>query len=144
MNKYIPYTGKLKFKKPRKNINKYINLKSDKSVKIEYGDYGFQAISSGFIKVEEIEACRRAIVKKLKKEGKIWIRCYPYKAFTSKGAGQRMGRGKGLISYWVFPVKKNQILFELSGPSIANILSAFKSVCFKLNVKIKLKKKKKW
>lgn len=71
MNKYIPYTGKIKFKKPRKNLKKYINLKSDKSVKIEHGVYGFQAISTGFIKSEEIEACRRAVVKKLKKEGKI-------------------------------------------------------------------------
>lgn len=52
-----------------------------------------------------------------------------------------MGGGKGVVTSWVFPVKKNQILFELEGPSYENILSAFKSVCFKLNIKIKLKKK---
>jgi len=144
MNNYIPNIGKIKFKKPRKfkgKRGKYAQGWATKSNKIIFGRWGFQATSNGFICPLEIEASRRSIVKKMKKEGKLWIRCYPYKPYTSKGSGMRMGKGKGSISRWTFPVKKGQILFEVEGPSASNIKMAFRSVTFKLSVRIKLKKK---
>jgi large subunit ribosomal protein L16 len=82
---------------------------------LSFGDYGLQAIGSGFITARQIEAARIAMTRHVKRGGKIWIRVFPDKPVTRKPAETRMGKGKGGLDGWVAPVKRGRMLYEMEG-----------------------------
>ena len=82
---------------------------------LSFGSFGIQSLHSGRLSASVIEAARRAMTRKLKRSGQIWIRVFPDLGVSQKPAEVRMGKGKGSINHWVCPVKKGQILFELNG-----------------------------
>jgi len=82
---------------------------------LAYGEYGLKALSRGWLTNTQIEACRVAINRYMKRKGKLWIRVFPDKPVTAKPAETRMGKGKGAPDYWVAVVKPGTILFELAG-----------------------------
>jgi len=88
---------------------------------IAFGDYGLQALGTGFITARQIEAARIAMTRHIKRGGKIWIRLFPDKPVSKKPAETRMGKGKGNPEAWVAPVKRGRILYEMEGvdPEIA-------------------------
>jgi large subunit ribosomal protein L16 len=88
-----------------------------KASKICNGEYGLKAEEGGYITSKQIEAARKAIIKQIKKVGKIFICIYPDLGVTNKPAETRMGKGKGNVSYWVAPVKRGKVIFEVSGIS---------------------------
>ena len=61
------------------------------------------------------EAARQAVVRYMKREGKIWIRIFPDKPYTKKPAEVRMGKGKGNPEGFVCPVTPGRILIEAEG-----------------------------
>ena len=63
----------------------------------------------------QIEAARRAIVRHVKRGGKLWIRVFPDKPVTARAAETRMGKGKGAVDYWVAVVKPGRVIFEIAG-----------------------------
>ena len=65
----------------------------------------------------QIEAARRAIVRFVRRGGKLWIRVFPDKPVTAKAAETRMGSGKGHVDHWVAVVKPGRVLFEIGGVS---------------------------
>jgi large subunit ribosomal protein L16 len=88
---------------------------------VSFGDYGLQALGSGFITARQIEAARIAMTRHIKRGGKVWIRLFPDKPVSKKPAETRMGKGKGNPEAWVAPVKRGRVLYELEGvpPEIA-------------------------
>src|ERR1700712_1260590 len=82
---------------------------------IAFGDFGLQAVESGWIDSRQIEAARRAITRYVRRGGKIWIRIFPDKSVTAKPAETRMGSGKGAPDHWVAVVKPDRIMFEIAG-----------------------------
>lgn len=82
---------------------------------VSFGEYGLQALGAHWITARQIEACRVALTRYLKKGGKMWIRIFPDKPISKKPAETRMGKGKGAPEYWVAVVKPGRILFELAG-----------------------------
>ena len=64
---------------------------------------------------QQIEAARQAVVRYMKREGKIWIRIFPDKPFTKKPAEVRMGKGKGAPEGFVAPVTPGRMLIEIEG-----------------------------
>lgn len=82
---------------------------------VHFGDWGLKAVEPHWITSQQIEACRIAIMRTLKRNGKIWIRVFPDKPLTSKGIGVRMGKGKGEVEGWAAVVKPGKILFEIGG-----------------------------
>lgn len=82
---------------------------------LAFGEYGLKALSRGWIKNTEIEACRVAANRFLKKRGKMWIRIFPDKPVTKKPIETRMGKGKGDPEIWVAVVRPGMVLFELGG-----------------------------
>lgn len=80
-----------------------------------FGEFGLMALESAWITSRQIEAARRAIVRFLRRGGKLWIRIFPDKPITSKPAETRMGSGKGALDHWVAVVKPGRVLFEVSG-----------------------------
>ena len=82
---------------------------------LAYGEYGLQALERGWISGVQIEACRVASNRKMKRKGKQYIRIFPSKPITKKPLEVRMGKGKGGVDQWVAVVKPGTMLFELDG-----------------------------
>ncbi len=82
---------------------------------VVFGDFGLQALSTAWLTSRQIEAARRAIVRCVRRGGKVWIRVFPDKPVTKKAAETRMGSGKGAPDHWVAVAKRGRVLFELAG-----------------------------
>ena len=125
----------IKYKKIKKGKLKKLEFKSNK---LKFGTYGLKAAESGIINSRQIEAARQAIVRKIKRKGKIWIRIFPHLSITSKPTAVRMGKGKGQISYWAARVAKGTILIEICATTPSIISSSLKTGGAKLPVKTKI------
>ncbi len=86
-----------------------------KNNKLDFGDFGLQAMTRGHVTNNQIEAARVAITRHMKRRGKLWIRMFPDKPITAKPLEVRMGKGKGNVEKWVAVVKPGRVMFEVSG-----------------------------
>ena len=82
---------------------------------IAFGEYGLRAMERAWITNIQIEACRVAMNREMKRKGKLWIRIFPDKSYSKKPLEVRMGKGKGAIEGWVAVVRPGRILFEMDG-----------------------------
>jgi large subunit ribosomal protein L16 len=104
---------------------------------VSFGHYGLQALEPGWVTNRQIEACRVAISRSIKRGGKIWIRIFPDKPITKKPAETRMGKGKGSPEQWVAVVKPGRMMFELEGVPREVAETAMALASAKLGVKTK-------
>lgn len=104
---------------------------------VAFGQYGLQAMERGWITNIQIEACRVAINRNLKRKGKLWIRIFPDKPYTKKPLEVRMGKGKGGVEGWVSVVRPGRILFELDGVTEAQARTAMRLAAFKLPIRVR-------
>lgn len=105
---------------------------------IAFGDYGLQALEPEWITSRQIEACRRTIVRHMKRRGQYWIRIFPDKPVTAKAAETRMGKGKGSVEKWVAVVKPGRILFEVGGVPGEIAHEALRLAAYKLPIRTKV------
>jgi large subunit ribosomal protein L16 len=63
----------------------------------------------------QIEAGRRAMTRRIRRGGKIWIRVFPDKPITKKPLEVRQGKGKGSVEYWVALIQPGKVLYEMQG-----------------------------
>ena len=103
--------------------------------KLSFGEYGLQALEPCWMTSRQIEAARRAIVRHVKRGGKLWIRIFPDKPVTSKPAETRMGGGKGVVEEWVAVVKPGRMIFEISGVPEESAREAMRLASHKLPIK---------
>ena len=82
---------------------------------LTFGSYGLKAAAPARITARQIEAARRAITRRMRRAGKVWIRIFPDVPVSTKPAEVRMGKGKGSPEFWVAKVKPGRIMFELDG-----------------------------
>lgn len=108
------------------------------ATKVDFGEYGLQALENGWITARQIEAVRVALSRKMRKGGKIWIRIFPDRPLTRKPLETRMGKGKGNIEYWTAAVKRGRVMFEITGVSKETAQEAFRTASFKLPIKVKM------
>ena len=83
--------------------------------KVDFGEFGLQALKPAWITSRQIEAARRAIVHHIKRGGQVWVRIFPDKPVTARPPETRMGKGKGAVDHWVAVVKPGRVLFEIAG-----------------------------
>ena len=102
--------------------------------RVNFGDYGIQALESGWITNRQIEAARIAMTRHIKRGGKVWINIFPDKPVTQKPAETRMGSGKGNPEHWVAVVKPGRILFEMAGVDHESAIEAMRLASHKLPV----------
>ena len=105
---------------------------------VTFGDFGLQATTSSWITNRQIEAARIAMTRYMKRGGKVWIKIFPHKSYTSKGVGVRMGNGKGAPEGWVEPVKRGKVMFEVAGVPEATAREALRLAQHKLPVRTKI------
>ena len=102
---------------------------------VQFGEYGLQALEPAWITSRQIEAARRAIVRHIRRRGKVWIRIFPDKPVTKKPAETRMGKGKGSVDHWVAVVRPGRVMFELAGVSEDVAQEAMRLASHKLPIK---------
>lgn len=101
--------------KYRKTMRGRLRGKAQRGNSVAFGTYGLQAVDSHYVTSRQIEAARRALVRYMKRGGKVWIRIFPDKAVTMRAAETRMGSGKGNVDHYVAPVRPGRIMFEIAG-----------------------------
>ncbi len=111
--------------------------KATRGNRVTDGEYGIQAVTSGLITSNQIEAARIAMTRYIKRGGKVWIKIFPDKPITRKPAGTRMGKGKGNTEFWVAAVKPGRVMFEIAGVSETTAREALRLAKNKLPVKTK-------
>jgi large subunit ribosomal protein L16 len=104
---------------------------------IAFGSFGIKVLEPAFITSRQLEAARQAITRRMKREGKLWIRIFPEKPMTKKPAEVRMGKGKGAPEFWAAPVEPGRILFEAEGVSLETAMDAMRLGAQKLPAKVK-------
>lgn len=102
---------------------------------LSFGDYGLQALEPCWMTSRQIEAARRAIVRYVRRGGKLWIRIFPDKPVTTKPAETRMGGGKGAVDHFVAVIKPGRMLFEISGVQEDSAREAMRLAAHKLPIK---------
>lgn len=103
--------------------------------RLAFGTMGLKSQESNWLTGRQIEAARRAMTRAFKRGGKIWIRVFPDRPRTKKGAEVPMGKGKGSVDHFVAPVKPGRILFEIDGVSPEVAREALTLAAHKLPVK---------
>ena len=102
---------------------------------VSFGEYGLQALEPCWMTSRQIEAARRAIVRYVRRGGKVWIRVFPDKPVTAKPAETRMGSGKGAVDHWVAVIKPGRVLFEITGVPEESAKEAMRLAAHKLPIK---------
>ncbi|MDO4532334.1 MAG: 50S ribosomal protein L16 [Coriobacteriia bacterium] len=106
--------------------------------KLNHGEWGIQALDRAWITNRQIEACRVAITRKMRRGGNVWITIFPDKPISKKPAETRMGKGKGAPEAWVAVVKPGRIMFEISGTDDETAREALRLGIHKLPIKCKI------
>ena len=122
---------KVKFRKMQKGRMRGV---AQRGSDVSFGDYGLQATECGKITARQIEAARMAVMRHVKRSGKLWIRIFPDKPVTKKPAETRMGKGKGNPEEWVAVVRPGLMLYEIAGVTEAVAREAFHLAAHKLGV----------
>ena len=102
---------------------------------VTFGEYGLQALEPVWLNSRQIEAARRAIVRYLRRGGKLWIRVFPDHPVTKRPAETRMGGGKGAVEFWAAVVRPGLMLFEVGGVSEADAREAMRLAAHKLPIR---------
>ncbi|MGD9092672.1 MAG: 50S ribosomal protein L16 [Anaerolineales bacterium] len=123
----------------RKQMRGRMKGKASRGTEVTFGDFGLLALEPGWVSARQIEASRRAIVRAMRRRGKVWIRIFPDKPITKKPAETRMGKGKGNVEFWVAVVKPGRVMFEIGGgvPD-ETALEALRLAQYKLPIKTKI------
>ena len=101
-----------KFRKQQKGRNRGLAHRGNR---VSFGEYGLKATGRGRLTARQIEAGRRAMTRRVRRGGQIWIRVFPDKPITNKPLEVRQGKGKGNVEYWVAQIKPGKILYEMEG-----------------------------
>jgi large subunit ribosomal protein L16 len=120
-----------KFRKQHKGRNRGLALTGSR---VSFGEFGLKATSRGRLTARQIEAARRAITRKVRRGGKLWIRVFPDKPISKKPLEVRMGKGKGNVEYWVALIQPGKMLYEIEGVPESLAREAFQLAAAKLPV----------
>ena len=112
--------------------------KAQRGSTVAFGDFGLKAMEPHWITSRQIEACRVAVTRKMKRDGKVWIRIFPDKPVSKKPLETRIGKCKLAPDFWVAVVKPGRIMFEVSGVSFALAQAALNLASQKLPIKTKV------
>ncbi len=124
--------------KYRKQMRGRMRGRAYRGAEILNGDYALQALEPGWVSARQIEAARRAIVREMKRRGKVFIRIFPDKPITKRAAESRMGKGKGAVEFWAAVVKPGRIMIEVGGTDEATSKQALRLAKYKFSIKTRI------
>jgi large subunit ribosomal protein L16 len=109
----------------------------NRGVNLTMGEFGLKAITRGWVQSKQLESARKAVVKEMKRKGKLWIKVFPQHSFTQRPPEVRMGKGKGDVAGYVAVIKPGRIVFELSGVTAETAKEALRKAAQKLPIQTK-------
>lgn len=118
-----------KFRKQQKGRNRGL---AQRGSSVSFGQFGLKSLGRGRLTARQIEAGRRAMTRRIKRGGQIWIRVFPDKPITQKPLEVRQGKGKGNVEYWIAQIKPGRVLYEIEGVPEADARDAFRLAAAKL------------
>ena len=105
---------------------------------LAFGSFGIKSMDTCWLTGRQIEAARVAVTRYMQRQGQIWIRVFPDKPITKKPLDVRMGKGKGDVEGYVFPITPGRIIIEADGVPFAVAKEALRLAAQKLPVTTKL------
>ena len=105
---------------------------------VSFGEFGLQALGRGWVSNIQIEACRIAVNRSMKRKGKVWIRIFPDKPITKKPLETRMGKGKANVEGWVAVIRPGTMLFEVAGVTETSARTALRLAATKLPIRVRI------
>lgn len=121
--------------KYRKQHRGRMKGKATRGNKVNFGEFGLQALEPAWITDRQIEAARVAMTRYIRRGGQVWITIFPDKPVTKKPAETRMGGGKGNVEFWVAVVKPGRVMFEIAGVPEAVAREAMRLASHKLPIR---------
>ena len=118
-----------KFRKQQKGRNRGL---AHRGSTVSFGEFALKATGRGRMTARQIEAARRAMTRRIRRGGQIWIRVFPDKPITQKPLEVRQGKGKGNVEYWIAQIKPGKVLYEIEGVSEEVARHAFRLAAAKL------------
>lgn len=103
-----------RYRKQQKGRNRGL---ANRGSRVAFGEFGLKSLGRGRMTARQIEAGRRAMTRRIRRGGKIWIRVFPDKPITKKPLEVRQGKGKGGVEYWVAQIQPGRVLYEMEGVS---------------------------
>ncbi len=125
---------RVKYRKPQKGRCKG---NAHRGTQLAFGTFGIKSLDTHWLTAQQIEAARVALTRYMNRNGRVWIRIFPYKPITKKPADVRMGKGKGDVAGYVFPITPGRIIFEVDGVSYDVAKEALRLAAQKLPVTTK-------
>ncbi len=102
---------------------------------VAFGDYGLQSLEPARVTSRQIEAGRVAATHFLHREGRVYIRIFPWKPISKKPLETRMGKGKGEVDIWAAVVRPGMVMYEVGGVGEDVAKAALLRVAHKLPVR---------
>ena len=118
-----------KFRKQHKGSNRGL---AHRGSTVSFGEFALKAVGRGRMTARQIESARRAMTRRVRRGGQIWIRVFPDKPITQKPLEVRQGKSKGNVEYWVAQIKPGKVLYEMEGVSEEVARDAFRLAAAKL------------
>jgi large subunit ribosomal protein L16 len=109
---------------------------------VAFGEFGLQSLERAWLTGQQIEACRVALSRHMKRRGKLWIRVFPDKPVTKRPPETRMGKGKGNPEFWVAVVRPGNVLFEMGGVTEVLARESLRLAAAKLPISTRFVKRK--
>lgn len=125
---------RVKYRRPQKGRCKG---NAHRGTQLAFGTFGIKSLDTHWLTSQQIEAARVAVTRYMQRDGRIWIRIFPDKPITKKPADVRMGKGKGDVAGYVFPITPGRIIFEVDGVSYNVAKEALRLAAQKLPVTTK-------
>lgn len=130
-----------KKQKYRKAHKGRVAPKSKGGTELAFGAFGLKSLDACRVTARQIEAARRAAVRYMKRQGKLWIKIFPHLPVSQKPAEVRMGKGKGSPEYFAARVSPGRIMFEVDGVADEVASRALELASAKLPVRTKIVKR---
>ena len=130
-----------KKQKYRKAHKGRVAPKAKAGTTLAFGSFGLKSLDANRVTARQIEAARRAAVRCMKRQGKLWIKIFPDLPVSKKPAEVRMGKGKGSTDYFAVRVSPGRIMFEVDGVTDEVASRALELASAKLPVRTKIVKR---
>jgi large subunit ribosomal protein L16 len=103
----------------------------------------FKSLEAGRITFKQLESCMLILKRFLKKMNRrkrsiLRIYCIPVVPVTKKPLSIRMGKGVGSFSFWVSPIRKGAILFEITNIKLYKAQFLYNQIRQKFPFKLRL------
>jgi ribosomal protein L16/L10AE len=103
----------------------------------------FKSLDAGRLTFKQLESCiliLKRFLKKMNRRKKSTLRifCIPTIPVTKKPLSIRMGKGIGAISFWVSPIRKGGILFEITNIKFYKAMFLYNQVKQKFPFRLRL------